>query len=132
MTAERVFGVAAIVLVGAGVVLAFTLMGSPGHARAVAIDRRRIEDLARIAGIVDARAREAGAVPKALPRDIDATDPQTGKPYGYRRIDTDRYELCATFSLAGRVDRERYDYYARSRRWQHRAGHVCFTLQSGL
>ena len=130
MTAERVFGAAALMLVAAGVILAFTFMGSPSHARAVAIDRRRIDDLARIAGIVDERAREAGALPKALPAGIDATDPQTGKRYEYRRIDAERYELCATFLLAGSADEARYTYYARSRRWQHRAGHACFTLRS--
>ncbi len=132
MTAERVFGAAAMVLVAAGVILAFTFMGSPGHARAVAIDQRRVEALARIAGIVDERASETGAVPKTLPSDIDATDPQTGKPYGYRRIDAERYELCATFLLAGDADGARYNYYARSRRWKHRAGHACFTLRSWL
>jgi hypothetical protein len=56
-------------------------------------------------------------------------DPATGAPYGYRALDSLRYELCATFdsadSLAGR-----YDEPGRSPEfWKHGAGTHCYTLR---
>jgi hypothetical protein len=128
VSVERLFAVAVVALVGAGVTLAFALMGSPSHARAAAFDGRRIADLARIAGALDTRSRYEG-LPKSLPSDIEATDPQTGKQYQYRRIDAHRYLLCATFLQAGDTIGSG-DWPYRSKKWKHGAGHACFTLHT--
>jgi hypothetical protein len=44
-------------------------------------------------------------------------DPETGAPYEYRRVDGNRYELCATFTGDGG---EGF--------WRHSAGRHCYSF----
>lgn len=118
------FGISSLVVVVA-VVTAFFLMGSPAEQRLKKFDARRVSDLQRTKQAVDYYYRSK----KELPKDIDAvtktwaqvakTDPQTEKPYGYRIVDEDSYELCAEFSTAseGRVGM-----------WSHPRGEHCFSF----
>ncbi|HXM07132.1 MAG TPA: hypothetical protein VN936_06700 [Candidatus Acidoferrum sp.] len=72
-------------------------------------------------------------LPATLPSDLKPTDlgtagtrgnftsdPATGTPYEYRRIDANIYRLCATFALAYRSMRPA------DRSWKHPSGRTCF------
>lgn len=138
MSTEKIGALAAIALVVAGLIAGCSLIGSPGHARAQAFDRRRSEDLGIIAERLRFRYAERSGpsrsrpLPVALPRDLgtvrsdgsDATrDPATGAAYRYVRDDARRYRLCATFALAGDATSDAVAGFER-----HPAGRSCFRL----
>jgi hypothetical protein len=136
-TAEKIAGLTASALVVAGLVAGCSLIGSPQHARALAFDRRRSDDLDIVARRLRDRYASAGParsvpLPAALPRDLravrsdgsDATrDPETGAGYRYVRDDARRFRLCATFALAGDGIVETVAGFER-----HPAGRRCFRL----
>ena len=123
--------IAAVVLV----IWAFTVINSPFAARARAADEARLTHLSTIARLVDCHREYAGETPADLElmaedRDrriasgglmargceVDTPlDPMTGASYAYRRIDADRYQLCAAFQR-GWPDAEARD---RRRRLQY-------------
>ena len=136
MTAEKIGALTACALVVAGVIAGCSLIGSPQHARAQALDRRRSDDLAIVSGRLRARYATSRSsrpgLPATLPRDpfavradgSDATrDPQTGAGYRYVRDGAHRYRLCATFSLAGDGTIDTVAGFER-----HPAGPSCFRL----
>jgi hypothetical protein len=53
-------------------------------------------------------------------RQLELVDPVAARPYEYRAMGADAYELCAVFDLASGPD---------IRRWAHGAGRHCFTRQ---
>ncbi len=102
----RIAPIIAIVLVIAGVIAAFVVMGSPNQARLVKLDTIRAENAQ---GIVDTLRADYGRKTDSLPAAFAALspndgtflvvrDPQTHKPYEYHRIDAHRYTLCINFS----------------------------------
>lgn len=118
--------VTAVVL--AAVVAGFLVLGTPGDARKETLDRKRVEDLSNLSSAL------SGAT--ALPASIEEVrrraywksfgkDPETGEPYGYRRIASDRFELCATFSTA--VTESDLESYRKE--WAHPAGPACFEFE---
>jgi hypothetical protein len=131
MSAERLYTVAACTAVAAGLILAFAYLGSPSHARAVALDRRRIVDLETIAYRLD----QHRSLPPRLP-DLLETDPTTHQAYYYKRLDTRHYQLCATFETASekRIEsvpdagRGYTTYQYAPRNWSHPSGRHCFSL----
>jgi len=122
---ERLFGVAACVLVALGLVLAFLIIGPPSHARLVSFDQQRVRDLENIASRMHERFGDAtGGLPKQLPSDLEAKDPATRIPYEYQKLDGKNYELCTRFSLAAESE-DSESWYGRS--WPpHRAGRTCY------
>jgi hypothetical protein len=126
---ERVALVAVVVVVAAGLIVA----GSPRHARRVAMDRQRSEELERLSGWVSTYWTEHRALPESVGvfRDKNyapvLNDPVTGEPYVYRTIDSTSYELCATFDLASGPDPREARREPRSKFATHAAGRVCFT-----
>jgi hypothetical protein len=120
MTVNRFFAVLAVVVVAAGLVLAFVVIGPPSHTRSVALDKRRVADLYAIGETVRERFKQR-ALPAALPASVLLRDPETHAPYGYRRIDAHRYELCATFATASEAD-------AAQSTFRHAAGRSCYRL----
>jgi hypothetical protein len=112
MNAERIAATVACMLVAAGLIAGFRLVGSPQNMRTQALDRRRAEDLRVVAGALKTRYESAWParsrrLPAQLPDDLralrpdgtDATrDPVTGKRYGYAREPGRKYRLCATFA----------------------------------
>lgn len=132
MTVERVGLLAAALLVAGGLAGGFALIGSPSHQRDLELDRRRVSDLADIAGALQLRVHPSGKaaapLPRTLPRDllvlyvrhpVEATDPADQQPYVYARESATRYRLCATFAGAN----AEYGGYAD---WPHPAGRHCF------
>lgn len=126
MTRDQIAAIGAGIVVAAGVAGGFATIGSPQHARLVALDRRRVDDLVIIAERL--RVRYHDGLPAQLPAELGAVrndgssamrDPLTGAPYEYARESASRYRLCATFATRSVTPR-----------WEtgraHPAGHACF------
>lgn len=132
MRLDRFFGAAACVAVIVGVALAFIVIGTPGHARGVALDGERVQGLETIASAVHDRYRHTG-VPGHLPNDLTLRDPQTQRAYGFQRLDREHYTLCASFSAASErdgIDANTYAYGGLRHRWEHRAGRTCYRFDA--
>jgi hypothetical protein len=128
--------VSAVVL--AAVVTGFLVLGTPGDARKETLDRKRIDDLSNLTNAL--RSYDQRPEGDSLPETLDdallssywktqGRDPETGQPYGYRKLAPGRFELCATFStVVTEADLEDY-----RRGWAHPAGRACFefTLRGG-
>jgi hypothetical protein len=133
MTFGRAFLIAAILAVAIGLIAGFTDIGTPAHARLVAFDTQRANDLETIAGALRVRYGEPGTVaPARLPAGIGgsrsdgsaiANDPATHEPYQYARIDDSHVRLCAQFDLASDPRDYRQDVPKR-----HSAGRSCRTF----
>ena len=122
----------AITLVVIGVVITgFLVMGSPKEARKEELDRRRIEDLRTLANLMTPEPgrplRDTLDVNGDHP-DLKAqlTDPATREPYGYRAIDSTRFELCATFDTEVKAE----DMQPYEREWAHPQGRHCFRFDA--
>lgn len=121
---------AASVVVAATVVAAVVAIGPPSAQRDARLDARRLQDLARIADLVDAHAGRSGA----LPRDLDAlatpglrlpVDPGDGGRYAYEVAGPRSYRLCAVFATDSALADERMHLRAGDE-WSHGAGRHCF------
>lgn len=129
---ERIAGAAVIIVVVAGVVLAFLSIGPPAQSRQLSLDRARVTDLSMIRGAIIYYGRSEKKGPPAalrdltgpLPQGIDMNDPQTGRPYEYRVLSAKRYMLCATFASQQQPEND----YSGPSRWFHGAGHTCYTI----
>jgi hypothetical protein len=120
---DRFFGGAACVIVATGLVLAFLVIGPPGHARLIALDRQRVSDLDGTASKMHNLFGEANRLPKNLPADLKKRDPVTGLRYEFQRIDARHYALCAPFALP--AESESGDNSWRPN-WPHGAGLTCY------
>jgi hypothetical protein len=136
MRVEGIGLLAAALLVAGGLAGGFALIGSPGHQRDLELDRRRVADLADIAGALQRRFHPsdgaAAALPKTLPHDllvlyvqrpVETNDPADHQPYAYARESATRYRLCATF--VGAI--AEYGGFAE---WPHPAGRHCFEFDT--
>jgi hypothetical protein len=118
------------VVIGA-VVTGFLVMGSPQDARKAELDKRRVEDLRMLANLMTPETgrplRDSLELNSYNP-DLKAqvTDPVTGEPYGYRVIDRDHFELCATFDTELRAQ----DMQMWEREWAHVKGRNCFRFDA--
>jgi hypothetical protein len=133
----RLFWWIAAAAVVVAVVAGFFVVGSPWETRKKAADQQRVNDLDMIARQVrDHYVRE-----KSLPQDMseiyadwyierELKDPVTDKPYEYRPIGKDQFELCAVFETEAKEgDQDRY-YYGEHAFRTHARGRVCFTLSA--
>lgn len=122
--------VAAAVIVLATVVAAIVSMGTPNAQRDARLDMRRIRDLDRIAGALDAYYRSRGQLPPDLAslerqpgQRLAIVDPVTGAPYGYQVTGERRVRLCAVFV----TDTAESELEPRiGDRWMHGVGLHCF------
>ncbi len=130
MKLDRIFTVAAVAVVIGGVAAAFSMTGPPAHARSLALDRVRLEDLqAMMVRIGSRHLGRSSALPGHLPSDLVREDPLTHHPFVYRRISARTYELCATFALATE-GRPTTEGDARRSGWSHGIGETCFGLDA--
>jgi len=118
-------------VVVAAVVTGFLVMGSPKDARKAELDKRRIEDLRMLANFMTpetGRPLRDSLELNAYSPDLKAqvTDPVTQVPYGYRVIDRDHFELCATFDTEVRAQ----DMQMWEREWAHPKGRHCFRFDA--
>ena len=128
--AGRWLAIAASVVVVATVVAAMLVMGSPASQRESRMDRKREQDMERIAMVIDLRAKVGRPLPAdlaSLAREpgqrLSITDPATGASYAYQATGDRNYRLCAVFttdtaqeSRKAWIDQE----------WLHGKGRHCF------
>jgi len=126
MKLEAIAGVTTAAVVLGGVALAFSVIGSPAHERALALDRKRMEDLRALAQRIDESYYASGERLPAVVPDGGLNDPVTAKPYDYRRLGASHYQLCATFDLPSEKVDARLE--AVTWDWPHRAGRTCYRL----
>jgi hypothetical protein len=132
---HQVFVVLVVLTVAAAVLGGLLLIGTPGEERARRLDARRVENLQGIAAAVDLYWTRLGRLPDSLATleavpglEFDAADPDTHQAYGYRVLDSGRYELCAQFTQTSADSRPvpQRDF------WAHGAGTQCFALEPKL
>ncbi len=141
----KYFAIDSSIIVAAGLIGAFFIVGSPMNARLVQFDQQRVYDLQNIQSQVVNYWQQKGELPKTLANLNDSisgyvspVDPQTNQPYEYNVKDLAvlHFELCANFKLpsitdnTGRVKTApvpaMYPYNGISQVWDHAAGRVCF------
>jgi hypothetical protein len=125
----------AVAVVTVSVVTGLVLVGPPSEERARKLDERRVEDLRRLSTAVDLYRSRRGSLPTSLneasreTEDVQTVgDPLTGRPYPYRVVGADVYELCADFqrgSGTSGTDRR----YSEPAFWAHTAGPQCFRMK---
>ena len=86
------------------VALAFMLTGSPQHQRRLALDERRSELLDEMTRAIANDYRYHKLLPERLPAQLLKRDPESGKPFEYRRLSSDSFQLCATFAQSKSSD----------------------------
>ncbi len=140
---NRNFFAAASSIVALAFVWGVVIVGSPGAERERKFDERRLTDLRQIHNeiysiIYDDRTpkpvadqqRPVRALPQSLSEMTalalytypETTDPETGEPYEYRVLGTNRFALCAAFNF---VRQERYDIF-----WNHPVGRHCYEFST--
>jgi len=124
---DGVLGIVVSLLVVAAVVRGLFMIGPIDEQRNRKFDERRLSDLQRIVSSVEFYYRTHQELPENLDvlakqpaSRVPLFDPESGKPYGYRRLSPDSYELCATFALESDE--------STALRWSHKAGPACFRL----
>ena len=143
-------GAAATIAAALVVIAGLITVGSPSRARERKLDRLRVEDLSRLANLVDGFWMKQAALPQSLDslatmRLVDRvpTDPQTHLPYTYLVSGERSYRLCATFAQPS--DSNAAPIYGdgdivfstgaggtpiarEPHSWRHGAGESCFDL----
>ena len=111
--------------------------GSPFRQRQLRLDARRVSDLRAIQQNVETSFEREGVMPVTLEALADnpatflqnTTDPVTGQPYRYERIDADTYTLTATFDLPSPPEQEQ-PTWNRDGFFKHDAGEQSFRLSA--
>lgn len=130
MPGKRIFTISVVTVVAVAVIFGLVLIGSPAKERARRMDEKRVRDLSVNSMAVDRYWRLHN---QKLPSSLNALsnqpgmvirlrDPETGRPYEYRILSNDKYELCAVFRY--NTAQEQQAYFNSS--WAHGAGKQCF------
>lgn len=132
----RALATTAAIAIVAAIAMAVWVMGGPGQQRQVRLDERRVADLVRIAGQVEAHVGRTGVLPEDLGvlaaqpgLALAVADPVGGAPYEYAPAGALRYRLCAVFATdtaAGPAAAARH-----GDAWSHGAGRHCFQRRVG-
>jgi hypothetical protein len=122
--------IAASVVVIATVVAAILAMGSPGSQRESRLDRKREQDMERIAMAIDAHTRAGKPLPSDLAsfarepgRRLSTSDPATSAPYVYEVTGDHSYRLCAVFTT-DTARESRMEWV--DQQWLHGSDRHCF------
>lgn len=111
--------------------------GSPFRQRQLRLDARRVGDLRAIQQKVETYFKRKSVIPaklEALAEDPatflqNTTDPVTGRPYRYERIDADTYTLTAEFDLPSPPE-QKQPAWNRDGFFNHAAGEQSFRLSA--
>lgn len=111
--------------------------GSPFRQRQLRLDARRVGDLRAIQQNVETYFDRKSVIPaklEALAGDPatflrNTTDPVTGRPYRYERIDADTYTLTAEFDLPSPPEQDQ-PAWSRDGFFNHAAGEQSFRLSA--
>ena len=137
----RILSVSGIVLVLAGIVSGFIIVGSPNTQRAMKFDEQRVNDLSNIQYQIINYWQRTGKLPLSLQALNDPisnfnipVDPETAKPYEYYGVkinNPNMFSLCATFIGSSSVQASNSPTYpvyeALNSDWSHPAGYNCFS-----
>ncbi|MEM1369800.1 MAG: hypothetical protein AAGG02_17710 [Cyanobacteria bacterium P01_H01_bin.15] len=125
---DRVAASGAIIVVASALIYAFWVLGSPQKQRQIRLDEERLREIHQIAEQLVSQQdapNDSSDLPETLPNNLlDFKDPITNTPYEYRRLDDERFELCADF--ATNQDNASPSRQRRHSFWQHPAGPHCF------
>jgi hypothetical protein len=125
---DRAYAALGLALGCLALALGFFDFGTPAHARAVALDDRRVSDLVTIGERIhnDWRQKHRKAAPPNLGGlDIlpdDLVDPETRIPYEYHALKGTTFQLCASFAQS--------EVPPSNPSYKHGAGRTCFTRDS--
>ncbi|MEO0350013.1 MAG: hypothetical protein AAF282_08190 [Cyanobacteria bacterium P01_A01_bin.15] len=127
-TFDRIFAALATLAVAAGAAAGFWVLGTPGQQRLIMSDQQRLEDLSAIANSLywQSQDQDDYALPDALTTTNQRQDPITQESYSYRKVDDERYELCASFATDSSTHKL---VNANNQNWQHPNGRHCFELE---
>jgi hypothetical protein len=131
--AQRLFFVAACVAVAIGLFGGLAANGSPSYQRVARIDQQRTVNLHQIVETLHNRwsntkgytlplSLSDAAIGYDSPTHAITRDPVTNVPYEYRRVSSDRYQLCATFDSDTRNDPRI------ALLWRHGTGSWCYVF----
>lgn len=114
----------------AGLAMALTLgfgfwsTGSPSSVRVLNEDNRRVRDLYDLTVQIENKRGVLQGPPASLADvALTASDPFSGQPYEYRRLDGERYQVCAEFRMASPTASGPAALF-----WAHPAGRKCFDV----
>jgi hypothetical protein len=128
MTVNRIAAWASTAVVTVAVVFGLWLSGSPEKLRLERLDGLRTAELRQLTRAVNEYWETHGELPETVADAVDGlrlsrvpVDPVTGVPYRYEALTSQRYELCAEFSLSsGPKDEDNF--------WSHGAGRQCYAF----
>ena len=132
MNADRVLAIGLIIAVVIAVVAGLVVLGSPSEERSRLLDARRVEDLRALTWALNRHLEREGALPESIEDLVESEpallhDPRSGEAYGYRPLDSETFELCATFEH--RADRRHVPEKRDAEPFRfHDAGPQCFRI----
>jgi hypothetical protein len=125
-----VVAIVASLIVLATIIAAIVVMGPPSQQRLMRLDERRVEDLNRIAMIVDVHRTQHDRLPASL-AELGAQpgvrlpqDPESRKPYDYEVLGPAEYRLCAQFDTDTSSAADPRPWLDAD--WAHGTGRQCF------
>ena len=129
MKVDRWIVVGSIVVVVAVVIAGLWLSGSPSSTRAERLDERRIDNLMRLARVLDRTWEDDEWLPEQLEELVDGrrlselpVDPVSGEIYEYRLTGSTAFELCADFAQPTPRDSDADNF------WDHDTGRKCYAF----
>ncbi|MDI6717568.1 MAG: DUF5671 domain-containing protein [Patescibacteria group bacterium] len=123
------------VIIFIGVVAGLFVAGLPKSQRLIRFDEKRISDLSFIQSQLSEYWRKNEKLPDVFDDLKDGglnipADPQTGAPYGYKKLSNLKYEICANFQTSNKDNkiqkRVAPAFYYETYNWNHEQGIVCF------
>jgi len=134
-TSRKVWTGVAFVIILSSIVWGFSVLGSPRTQQLLKYDEQKVYDLQYINGQVQNFYANKKVLPNTMEDMmssgdyyISQVDPQTKKPYEYKKTGDLSYELCAVFNKPSSVEsgRQGYTTPVTFSSWQHKEGEYCF------
>ena len=129
MNVSRLFALAGSLAVIMVVLAGLYLGGSPSEQRLFRLDERRVDDLRRLARVIEAYWDKTQRLPQELEELVDGQrlgsmplDPLSRTTYIFEPIALNAYRLCAEFSRSSQNPKPK-DF------WAHKAGYQCFDFK---
>jgi len=135
---RMVWRVVSGVVILASIAWGFAVLGSPATQRLYKYDDQKVMALQNINNYVTSYYQMKESLPASVgeiqtnePYATLPVDPQTNKPYEYKKTGNLTYELCAEFNKATNNRGQKnlsiaYPYGTGDMTWTHPAGHYCF------
>jgi hypothetical protein len=140
---RNIWRIVATVLVLGSIIAGFSVLGTPESQRMLRYDSQKISDLQTLQWQIVNYWQQKGTLPVSIEMLTDPisgftvpTDPQSKESYGYEKIDTLSFSLCADFNKSmqeGDISMNRTVYLEPVGKmggiadsWQHEEGRQCF------